>query len=147
MTIADLRRSADVAPVGEAGERSASARGEARTRAIRKASGQRLRWRRGIVSVDGLNARFDEDAMICRGLAVHALPSRGPMLAPRFRVTHVASGRRIPPLFDSRHAAMVWARRLLALGDWTKDAQTVTRRFKRRVRQLQDAAAQSGVAS
>ena len=34
VTITDLRRSADVAPAGEAGERSASARGEAMTRAV-----------------------------------------------------------------------------------------------------------------
>ena len=95
-----------------------------------------IRWRRGSVNVDGHGGRFAEPAVLCRGLAVHALPSRG---VHNYRVTHVASGRAIDPFFDSRAAAFAWARRLLALGDWTGSADVMLRRFGRRVRRMQEA--------
>lgn len=114
------------------------------TKALRRRGPrERLRWRRGVVSVDGPAGRFDEEATICRGLAVHALPSRGPMLACSFRVTHVKSGRSIMPIFNRRAAAMAWARRLLALGDWTGDAATV-KHLARRVHRLRDTVAENG---
>ena len=95
-----------------------------------------IRWRRGRVRVEDGAGGFAEPAVVCRGLAVHALPSRG---VSRFRVTHVASGLAIYPDFGTRVDALAWARRLLALGDWSGGATVVWRRFKPRVSRLKAA--------
>ena len=101
-----------------------------------------IRWRRGTVRVDDGAEGFHEPAVICRGLAVHALPSRG---VGHYRVTHVASGRMIGPVFETRPAVLAWARRLLALGDWTGSAEMIKRRFGPDVRRLRAARAAEGL--
>ena len=89
-----------------------------------------IRWRRGSVRVEDGAGGFAEPAVVCRGLAVHALPSRG---VHRYRVTHVASVKLIRPVWPTRAGAFAWARRLLDLGDWTGSAKVVLRRFEPRV--------------